>query len=234
MLVRRFNSQSLQRQLHRGTLLLIHALRRIRIENFRCYRETPSFRRDVNYLPLRHREGHHVQMAAVAQHQRQSAHVSQRFRLLGFLRFSCAWTGTRFGLPVVPIVSALAIAFAVSLVAAFAVAIIGGPSLLVVRLLALYFRRLLFRVLRRARGFISRRRKVISAHAENINHSRRRTRDRRRIAAAAHRRADRREHAVARILSSQPGRQSSMARRYVCGMNAGPRANDGAADSNST
>ena len=100
---------------------MIHSLRRIRIKNFRRYGEPPPLRRDVNHLSLRHREGHHIQPAAVAQHQGQRPHIRQRFLLLGFLLYQSRRCDAHLATPVIAILSA------------FASPILVAPSQLIVR-----------------------------------------------------------------------------------------------------
>jgi len=195
--IRKNSSQSLQRKLHRGPVLLIHALGGIRIQNFRGYGETPAFRRDVNHLALRHGERYHVQMAAVAQHQRQRAHVRQRFLLLGFLRFRHGRRHAQFAAHIIAILSA------------FVPPILVAPSLLIIRrsLLVIALRVvLLHRLLWLVRCRIARRRVIISANSQQINYPRRsnpgRT-NRWRIMPGTQRPADRRENSVACVLISR-------------------------------
>src|SRR5271156_591438 len=194
--IRKNSSQSLQRKLHRGPVLLIHALGGIRIQNFRGYGETPAFRRDVNHLALRHGERYHVQMAAVAQHQRQRAHVRQRFLLLGLLRFRRGRRHAQSATHIIPILSAFVppIQIAPSL-------LIVRRGLLVVALLVVLLHRLLWLV----RCGIARRCVIISADSEQISYPRRTNRreNRRRIMTRTQWFADRREYSVACVLISQ-------------------------------
>ena len=175
---------------------MVYTLRSIRIQNFCGNGEAPAFRRDVNHLPLRHRERHHVQPAAIAQHQRQCTHIRQRFLLLGFLRCGFGRHDTHFAAPVIAILSA------------FVSAILVRPNrlilrrdlLLVIALLVLWLHRFLWLVHRR----IARRRIIISANSEQIDHPRcaSRCRDWRRIMPRTQWRADRYEDSVASILVS--------------------------------